>query len=91
LSVAAIDAQSGFMLQDMDEAAFSRAAGSQAETRMIVADNDKFGRTAPIIVDQKSRFDHLVTNAEPPEDIAAMLAENQIRLTIAGRGGAHDS
>jgi DeoR family transcriptional regulator, glycerol-3-phosphate regulon repressor len=85
LSVAAVDATSGFMLQDMEEAEFSRAAARQADQRMIVADAGKFGRTAPIIIDDRTRYDQLVTNAAPPDDIRLMLAENNIELKIAGR------
>ncbi|NKN35622.1 DeoR/GlpR transcriptional regulator [Agrobacterium sp. a22-2] len=83
LSVTAIDAAHGFMLQDMDEADFSREAAKQAECRMIVADTGKFGRRAPIIIDAPSTYDMLVTDRRPPDDIAAMLADNQVELVLA--------
>ncbi|MBL0372691.1 DeoR/GlpR transcriptional regulator [Rhizobium sp. KVB221] len=84
LSVTAIDAKNGFMLQDMEEAEFSRAAARQAEQRVVVADAGKFGHTAPIIIDDPRTYTRLVTNAAPPADIAAMLTANEIALTIAG-------
>ena len=80
LSIAAINGQ-GFMLQDIEEADLSREASRNAESRMVVADGGKFGRTAPITVDMPDR---LVTNAAPPDDVKAMLDANGIALTIAG-------
>ncbi|MDI7860616.1 DeoR/GlpR family DNA-binding transcription regulator [Rhizobiaceae bacterium n13] len=85
LSVTAINAASGFMLQDMEEAEYSREAGRRAETRIVVADSDKFYRSAPIILDEPSAYDMLVTDAPPPADIAAMLADNRIELVVAGK------
>lgn len=83
LSVAAIDAKSGFMLQDMEEAEFSREAAAIAEKRIVVADADKFGRTAPITINAPSAYDMLVTNAAPPPDVLAMLTVNEIELVVA--------
>jgi DeoR family glycerol-3-phosphate regulon repressor len=87
LSVAAIDARAGFMLQDMEEAEFSREAAKQAEKRVIVADADKFGRSAPIIIDEPSVYDMVVTNAEPPAEIVEFFGRNDVELVVAGRSG----
>jgi DeoR family glycerol-3-phosphate regulon repressor len=83
LSVTAIDAQCGFMLQDMEEAEFARAAARQAASRIIVADASKFGLTAPIIIDEPRTYSTLVTNAPPPDDVGVMLQANDIDLVIA--------
>jgi DeoR family glycerol-3-phosphate regulon repressor len=80
LSIAAIN-ERGFMLQDMEEAELSREASRHAENRIVVADGEKFGRTAPISVDMPDR---LVTNVPPPPDIQAMLDANGIAVTVAG-------
>lgn len=85
LSVTAINAASGFMLQDMEEAEYSREAARRAESRIVVADSSKFGRSAPIIIDEPSTYDTLVTDAPPSAEIAAMLADNQIELVVAGK------
>ena len=85
LSVAAINAQSGFMLQDMEEAELSREAARSAEKRMIVGDAGKFGRTAPIIIDPPECYDMLVTNERPDDALGAMLSANQIELVVAGQ------
>ncbi|MDO6966243.1 DeoR/GlpR family DNA-binding transcription regulator [Rhizobium alvei] len=84
LSVAAINAESGFMLQDMDEAEFSRAAARQADRSIVVADAHKFSRSAPIIIDRPDNYDLLVTDASPPADIRQMLEQNRVELIVAG-------
>lgn len=83
LSVTAINARHGFMLQDMEEAEFSRTVARQAENRIIVADAEKFGQSAPIIIDDARIYSHLVTNEAPPADIASMLSANEIELVVA--------
>ena len=84
LSVGAINADSGFMLHNMQEAEFSRAVMGQAQTRMVAADSAKFGRWAPIVVADASSFDMLVADEAPPEAIAAMLKRADIELVLAG-------
>lgn len=83
LSVTAINARSGFMLQDMQEADISRAAARQAQNRIIVADAQKFGRSAPITIAPPDTYDMLVTDDEPPADIRRMLDQNNIQLVLA--------
>jgi DeoR family glycerol-3-phosphate regulon repressor len=75
------------MLHDFDEAEYSREAARRAENRVIVADSHKFGRSAPIIVDDPSTYDMLVTDERPPADIEDMLIRNQIELIVASRDG----
>ncbi len=84
LSVGAINADSGFMLHNMQEAEFSRAVMGQAQTRMVAADSAKFGRWAPIVVADASSFDMLVADEAPPEAIATMLKRADIELVLAG-------
>ncbi len=84
LSVGAVDSRSGFMLHDLEEAELSRNARRHAETSTIVADSHKFGRSAPIIMEDPSVFDRMVTDATPPDDICRMLAENSVELFVAG-------
>lgn len=83
LSVTAINARSGFMLQDVQEADISRVAASQAQNRIIVADAEKFGRTAPITIAPPDTYDMLVTDAEPPADIRQMLDQNNVKVVLA--------
>jgi len=85
LSVGAINAASGFMLHDLEEAEYSREAASRAENRIVVADSAKFGRSAPIVLSEPATYDVLVTDDAPPPDIRAMLERNEIELVIANR------
>jgi len=83
LSVAAIAAPAGFLLQDLREAEFSRAIIDRAEETIVAADSSKFGRSAPIAIGAPDRFTHLVTDAAPDPLLATFLAENGTQITLA--------
>lgn len=74
-STAAIDAASGFMLFDLEEAEFSRAIMARAKTRIVAADSTKFGKRAPIAVGDPAQVDILVTEAEPDPELAPELGD----------------
>lgn len=78
ISVAAINAQSGFMLYDIEEAEISRVALSKAQTAIVVADHSKFGARAPITLQDPADIDILITDQRPDEDICALLAQTEI-------------
>lgn len=83
LSVAAINAESGFMVQDIREAIFSREIASRARVRIVAADSAKFDKTAPIVLDYPSEFDMLVSDYKPPSDIDDMLKSHDIDLVLS--------
>ncbi|PTE15373.1 DeoR/GlpR family DNA-binding transcription regulator [Pseudogemmobacter blasticus] len=83
LSVAAVNATSGFLLQDLREAEFSRTMIGQADQVIVAADASKFGHGAPIAVAPPGRFHHLVTDAPPDAALARFLADNGLRVTVA--------
>jgi len=82
MSVAAINAPSGFMLYDLQESEISTAASIQAQISVVVADSSKFGNRAPITMSAQKEINILVTNAPPDEDIAVMLEQNEISLDM---------
>lgn len=82
-SVGAVDAKAGFMLHDIQEADLSREAAQRAQTRIILADGDKFGKRAPIVVSDQSAFDILITETTPKPDILSMLEQNEVSLVLA--------
>ncbi|WP_417726401.1 DeoR/GlpR family DNA-binding transcription regulator [Roseovarius sp.] len=84
LSAAAINAQTGFMLFDMDEAVYSRAIMANSKTRILAADNTKFGRAAPIAIGAPSTVDLLITNAPPPEEIQNAARMWGTEIVVAG-------
>lgn len=82
-SVAAINGKSGFMLFDVEEAELSREAIARSQTRIIVADSDKFDRNAPVVMEEPSAFDFLVTDMKPNDQIQQLLKENSIDLVVS--------
>jgi len=82
MSVGAVNARSGFMLHDIQEADISGAAVQRAQVAIVVADSSKFGIRAPITMQNPSDFDILVTDEKPNERICAMLERNDISLSV---------
>ena len=87
LSVGAVNSDAGFMLHDIQEADLSQVAAACAQTRILVADSDKFGRTAPISIEDPAQFDMLVTDTRPAATITRMLEENDISLVLPNGKG----
>lgn len=82
-SAAAVDAISGFMLHDLQEAEFSRAIMSRAARRIVAADSTKFGRRAPIVVGDPAEVNVLVTDRSPPPNLARALSDWRIESFVA--------
>ena len=85
LSVGAVNAEAGFMLHDIQEADLSKEAAKRVQTCIVVADSEKLGRRAPIVVQDATQFDILVTDKPPEPDIADMLAQNEISIIHPNR------
>jgi len=83
LSVAAVQPDGGFMLQDMCEAEFSRQIIDCADQAIVAADASKFARKAPIRLTAPDRISVLVSDTRPPADTAAALQAAGVRLEIA--------
>jgi DeoR family glycerol-3-phosphate regulon repressor len=83
LSAAALNAASGFMLFDLQEAEFSREIMARARTSIVAADSSKFDHRAPISVGKPALVDILVTDSEPPEELGAALKEWSVEVVIA--------
>ncbi len=82
LSVAAINAQTGFMLYDMQEADISCEAIKQAQMSIVVADSTKFGIRAPVTIQSPMAIDRVLTDHAPEGAITEMLERNEIVLTV---------
>jgi len=83
LSAVALDGRSGFMLNDLREAEFSRAIIDCADEATIAADATKFNRSAPVRIAQPDAFHRLVTDTAPSGALAALLATAGIEVTLA--------
>ena len=74
---------SGFLLQDLREAEFSRAILDRADEVCIAADASKFGGKAPIQIAEPGRFARLFSDSTPPADIATLLEVSGVSLCLA--------
>lgn len=81
-SVGAVNAELGFMLHDLEEANLARVAAANAQVRIIVADDDKFGKRAPVSIGSDTRIDVVYTNAHPSEAIIGFLNRKDIDLIV---------
>jgi DeoR family glycerol-3-phosphate regulon repressor len=83
LSAVALDGRSGFMLNDLREAEFSRAIIDCAEVATIAADATKFGHSAPVRIAEPDAFHRLVTDATPEGPLAELLERAGIEVILA--------
>ncbi|MCF6272243.1 MAG: DeoR/GlpR family DNA-binding transcription regulator [Rhodobacteraceae bacterium] len=82
MSVGAINVQGGFMLHDIQEADVSCVAARGAQVCIVVADNSKFGHSAPISMRELNDLGILVTDIDPGKDIREMLDRFDISLIV---------
>lgn len=83
LTATALDAGAGFMLNDQQEAEFSRAIIDCADQATIVADSTKFDAYAPMRIAPPSAFARLVTDAPPRDALARLLDEAGVAVILA--------
>jgi DeoR family glycerol-3-phosphate regulon repressor len=84
VTAGAVDASTGIMDYDLDEAEFARMVVSRGMRALVATDHSKFGRQGLVKVCSFSGFHELVTDRMPPRDITAAIGEAGARLTIAG-------
>jgi DeoR family glycerol-3-phosphate regulon repressor len=83
ISAGAIDAGSGVMDFDLEEAEFARMMLSRGEKTYVVTDHSKFGRRGLVLVSGFEAVGHLVTDLPADDDIAMALEEHGTRLVVA--------
>jgi DeoR family transcriptional regulator, glycerol-3-phosphate regulon repressor len=82
ISIAALDAEFGASDIHLAEAEFARMVMSRGESRTILGDSSKFGRTALIKVCGFDEVDILVCEAQPPDALAKALLAADVRCEI---------
>jgi DeoR family glycerol-3-phosphate regulon repressor len=82
LTVGAIE-RAGILDFDLKEADVARAMIAQVRSVTVLADTSKFGRGGLIKIAALSAVDRIVTEAEPPRDIAAALRDAGVSLILA--------
>jgi DeoR family glycerol-3-phosphate regulon repressor len=83
LTVGALDARSGAMDYNIEEAQIARAMIEQSNSVTVLADSSKFSALASFAVCPLSQISRLVTEAAPPEDTRAAFADAGGELIVA--------
>lgn len=86
ISTGAVDAVTGVMDYDLEEAEFARMVLSRGQRSVVVTDHTKFGRQGLVQVCGFSGLTELAADRPPPRAIAAALDEAGVRLMIAHGG-----
>jgi DeoR family glycerol-3-phosphate regulon repressor len=83
IGISGIEADGSLRDFDYREVKVSQAIISHAREVWLAADQSKFQRPAMVEVATLSQIDRLFTDAPPPEPFPALLADAQVRLTVA--------
>lgn len=91
ISAGAIDAGSGVMDFDLEEAEFARMMLSRGAHNYVVTDHTKFGRRGLVLVAGFEAIGNLVTDEPVSAEIAATLEGAGTRLIIGDRAAVPES
>jgi DeoR family glycerol-3-phosphate regulon repressor len=80
----AIDEDGCLLDFDYREVRVSQAILKQARKRILVADNLKFDRKAPVQIGHLSEIDIFITDLPPPPEIVELCARSGVQLEITG-------
>lgn len=83
ISAGAIDAETGIMDFDLEEAEFARMVLSRGKRKLVVTDHSKFRRRGLVAVCPFEDVTTLFTNQAPQEEIGQALALAGTRLSLA--------
>ena len=82
VGVSAIDNDGSLMDFDSEEVLVSRAIFKHCRKLILVADNFKFERTAPMLIGNISEIDTLVTNIQPSPEIINICNKNNVEIIV---------
>jgi DeoR family glycerol-3-phosphate regulon repressor len=83
ITAGALDPLTGINDYDLAEAEFAATVLSRGERCVVVTDNSKFGRSALVNVCGFEALDCLITDAQPPDDLAQALVAAGVAVEIA--------
>jgi DeoR family transcriptional regulator, glycerol-3-phosphate regulon repressor len=83
ISIAALHATDGPMDMAFEEAELARMALSRSDSRIILTDATKFGKTALVKVCDFSEVNRLICDAVPPPDLLAALQKANVTIAVA--------
>ena len=84
IGTSAIDPDGTLLDFDVHEVEISRAIIEHARKVVLVADNSKFSRSAPVKIAKLSEIDIFVTDRLPSEEIAEMCRRHGVEVIEAG-------
>jgi DeoR family glycerol-3-phosphate regulon repressor len=82
ISAGAINATSGVMDYDLDEAQFGQAVLRRGQRRVVVSDASKFGKKGLVQVCDFGSFHQLIADRSPPADLADAIAAAGISVVL---------
>ena len=82
VGVSAIDNDGALVDFDSEEVLVSRAIFKHCRKLILVADNFKFERTAPMLIGYISEIDTLVTNIQPSPEIINICNKNNVEIIV---------
>jgi len=82
VGVSAIDKDGALVDFDSEEVLVSRAIFKHCRKLILVADNFKFERTAPMLIGNISEIDTLVTNIQPSPEIINICNKNNVEIIV---------
>ena len=82
VGVSAIDNDGALVDFDSEEVLVSRAIFKHCRKLILVADNFKFDRTAPMLIGNISEIDTLVTNIQPSPEIINICNKNNVEIIV---------
>ncbi|WP_113340894.1 DeoR/GlpR family DNA-binding transcription regulator [Rhizobium cremeum] len=88
ISAGAVDAATGIMDYDLNEAEFARTVLSRGKRTLVVTDHSKFGRQGLVKVCDFAEIAELATDRPPPPDIAEALSAAGVALFLAENSSA---
>lgn len=84
ISAGAVNAETGVMDYDLEEAQFGQAVLARGQRRVVVTDASKFGKKGLVRVCALNDFDELIANRPPPADLSDALKTAEITLMVSG-------
>ncbi len=83
ISIAALHAIDGPMDMAFEEAELARMALSRSDSRIILSDSSKFGKTALVKVCDFSEINRLYSDEMPPPDLLTALEKAGVKLHVS--------
>lgn len=80
IGASALDADGSVLDYDAREVSVARAILRNARTRLLVCDNTKFDRTAPVRICDISDLDYVITDLAPPQSFCEAAHKSQTEI-----------